>query len=182
VSDDRLRDLQRRYRESGDAADGAAWLRARLRAGELSPERLELAARAGDRAAAQAADLPSPPEDLEAFLAPIPAEIPMLKGMLAAVRAARSWRKGNLKAALDDSAAWLDDPQRESDDLEPHMGIIAGRTDSPSMAVMCVLTACCADGDFRRLACWRALVESEKLSDAATVREAFRAAVVACVL
>jgi hypothetical protein len=50
--DQATRELERRFSETGAPGDGAAWLRARLRAGELDPARLELAAFAGHRAAA----------------------------------------------------------------------------------------------------------------------------------
>lgn len=44
MSDARLRALERTWRESGRSADEQAWLAARLRAGELDPQRLALAA------------------------------------------------------------------------------------------------------------------------------------------
>lgn len=44
MADDRLRELERRFRETGAAQDEAAWLRERLRAGALDEERLRLAA------------------------------------------------------------------------------------------------------------------------------------------
>jgi hypothetical protein len=47
VSDERLRQLERRFRETGTDEDGAAWLGARLRAGELSEDQLRLAAHLG---------------------------------------------------------------------------------------------------------------------------------------
>lgn len=49
--DDRLRRLERAYRESGTHEDGAALLRERERAGTLARERLELAAHVGHPAA-----------------------------------------------------------------------------------------------------------------------------------
>ncbi len=44
MSDERLRELERRWRETGSVEDEAAWLRERVRVGDLSQERLELAA------------------------------------------------------------------------------------------------------------------------------------------
>jgi len=44
MSDERLRELERRWRESGAVADEAAWLAERVRVGEPSRERVELAA------------------------------------------------------------------------------------------------------------------------------------------
>lgn len=45
MSDSRLRTLERRWIETGRVEDEAAWLRERLRWGELSEEQLGLAAR-----------------------------------------------------------------------------------------------------------------------------------------
>ncbi|HZV00947.1 MAG TPA: hypothetical protein VFF73_29800 [Planctomycetota bacterium] len=47
MSDEKLRRLERRWRETGSAADEAAWLRERARTGDLEPERLHLAAYLG---------------------------------------------------------------------------------------------------------------------------------------
>lgn len=51
MSDERARELERRWRESGLVEDRAAWLRERMRSGELPPEKLQLAAALGDAAA-----------------------------------------------------------------------------------------------------------------------------------
>jgi len=51
VSDERLRELERRFREVGTTEAEADWLRERLRAGELVPARLELAGLLGHEAA-----------------------------------------------------------------------------------------------------------------------------------
>lgn len=51
MSDQDLRALERRARATGHVDDAAAHLRARVRRGDLSPERLNLAAYAGDPAA-----------------------------------------------------------------------------------------------------------------------------------
>lgn len=67
VGDARLSELEARWRQTGQVEDHAAWLRARLAAGTLAPDRVELAARLGDPAAALATDRPqaaSPPADL----------------------------------------------------------------------------------------------------------------------
>jgi hypothetical protein len=47
MSDDELRRLERRWRDTGSQADEVAYLHARLRAGELDPQRLALAAYVG---------------------------------------------------------------------------------------------------------------------------------------
>lgn len=54
MSDHRLRELERRFRLSGNLADEAAWLRARVQAGELTQSGLELAAFLGHAAASAA--------------------------------------------------------------------------------------------------------------------------------
>jgi hypothetical protein len=59
VTDDRLREAERVYRESGDVSAEARLLRERARAGTLAPERLELAAELGYEGARAALDLPA---------------------------------------------------------------------------------------------------------------------------
>lgn len=54
MSDDALRELERRFRASGDPADEARWLAESVRAGRLARERVELAAFVGHPAAALA--------------------------------------------------------------------------------------------------------------------------------
>lgn len=51
MSDERLRALERRWREAGSAEDEAAWLQERVRTGALTQGAVELAALAGHRAA-----------------------------------------------------------------------------------------------------------------------------------
>lgn len=51
MSDERLRELERRWKETGAVKDEAAFLLERVRAGQLPQERLELAARLGVQAA-----------------------------------------------------------------------------------------------------------------------------------
>lgn len=52
MADDRLRELERTFRRTGAPADEAAWLRARVQAGELTEGRLRLLAHLGHAAAA----------------------------------------------------------------------------------------------------------------------------------
>lgn len=61
MSDARMRELERRWREGGDDDDRAAWLAERLRAGALEPARAELAAWVGDPAARLALGQPPLP-------------------------------------------------------------------------------------------------------------------------
>ena len=51
MSDSELRDLERRFRESGSSSDETAWLSARVRSGDLARDRLKLAAYCGHPAA-----------------------------------------------------------------------------------------------------------------------------------
>ncbi|MCO5167605.1 MAG: hypothetical protein M9894_14755 [Planctomycetes bacterium] len=62
MSDGRLREAERRWRQSGSVDDEAAFLRERVRAGALPPTRLEVAAACGHPAAARA--LPAPTRGL----------------------------------------------------------------------------------------------------------------------
>lgn len=61
MTDSHLRDLERRFRASGSVEDEAAWLRARVQAGELSQERLELASALGHRGSELASGTASVP-------------------------------------------------------------------------------------------------------------------------
>jgi WD40 repeat protein/predicted Ser/Thr protein kinase len=54
LTDSKLRELERRFRVSGSVEDEAAWLRARVQAGEITDECLQLACRLGQGAAAVA--------------------------------------------------------------------------------------------------------------------------------
>ena len=54
MSDQKLRELERRWRETGSVEDEAAYLRERVRVGDLTQERLELAAYLGHAAACNA--------------------------------------------------------------------------------------------------------------------------------
>ena len=61
MSDQRLRELERRWRENGTDADQAAWLLERVRAGLLTDDRLALAAYADHPAARLALEGQPPP-------------------------------------------------------------------------------------------------------------------------
>ena len=65
MSDLRARELERRWRETGALEDRVAWLRQRMRGGELPLERLALAAAVGDAASGEVLGWPA---DLEARL------------------------------------------------------------------------------------------------------------------
>lgn len=67
MSDEALRELERRYRSTGDHADEVAWLAARLRAGRLEAKNLQAAAKLGHSPAMELTgltELPVPEERL----------------------------------------------------------------------------------------------------------------------
>lgn len=69
MSDARLRELERRWKETNSPDDEAAYLLERVRVGDLTRERLELAAYCGNLAAAQATGIaPLPGLDWLRFL------------------------------------------------------------------------------------------------------------------
>jgi hypothetical protein len=70
MSDQKLRDLERRWRETGTVEDEAAYLLERMRVGELSSEKLELAAFCAHEGARRAlgSDAPALPTEVEAWL------------------------------------------------------------------------------------------------------------------
>jgi hypothetical protein len=63
VTDPDLRTKERRWHTTGEPADKATWLAARLRSGDLSHEHLALAAYLDDRAAAGVLGVSPPPRD-----------------------------------------------------------------------------------------------------------------------
>jgi hypothetical protein len=63
MSDEQLRELERRWRETGAVEDEARFLAERARAGRLSRDKLELAAYLGHRAALSAIERTNPPWD-----------------------------------------------------------------------------------------------------------------------
>ncbi len=65
MADVDLRELERRFRASGLLEDEAAWLRARVQAGDLEQSRLELAAYCGHEVARLVSTPSAPPVDLE---------------------------------------------------------------------------------------------------------------------
>ncbi|MCW8138814.1 MAG: hypothetical protein KIT58_07910 [Planctomycetota bacterium] len=69
MTDQRLRQLERRWRETGAVDDEAAFLMERVRVGDLTSERLELAAFCGHEGARRAApQVSNPPQDPERLL------------------------------------------------------------------------------------------------------------------
>ena len=68
MSDERLRELQRRFQTTGTVADEAALLRARWHAGELTEDKLVLAAYAGSEAAGLVVESPDEPATASAWV------------------------------------------------------------------------------------------------------------------
>ena len=70
MADAKLRDLERRWKETGSPDDEAAYLLERVRVGDLSRERLELAAYCGHEGSRRAVGSDQvPPVDSTAFIA-----------------------------------------------------------------------------------------------------------------
>ena len=67
MSDQKLRELECRWRETGSVEDEAAYLRQRVRVGDLTQERLELAAYCGHEGASAATNLGPPRLGLEGW-------------------------------------------------------------------------------------------------------------------
>lgn len=65
MTDARLRELERRWKETGAVEDEAAYLLQKVRAGALTQERLELAAYCAHEASCLATNLESPPVALQ---------------------------------------------------------------------------------------------------------------------
>lgn len=90
MADQDLRELLRRWQASRSAMDEAAWLAARLRAGELAPERLLLCARIGSTGARRllGAEAPRPERDVERWLEGLLQDAPelALRAAIAALR------------------------------------------------------------------------------------------------
>ncbi|MCO5165050.1 MAG: hypothetical protein M9894_01615 [Planctomycetes bacterium] len=120
MSDDGLRAVEARWRQTGAPEDEAAWLVARVRAGALPPERLRLAARLGHRAAglavgAAAEPLPTCEGEMVPWLrrviAPVGLEplvrvaVVMLRALLARLPDA-PWIEVNARPALEAAEAW----------------------------------------------------------------------------
>jgi len=68
VSDADLRELERRFRETGSVEDEAAWLRERVRVGQLDETRVQLAAHCGLAAALLATESPMPTVALDTLV------------------------------------------------------------------------------------------------------------------
>lgn len=150
VSDQRLRELERKWRESGSVEDEAAYLRERVRVGDLTQERLELAAHCGHEGARSAcAGKLRSLGVLEAVLAtrdPVllgrlacvsarqiaaaasqggAASAELVGGGLEGVAAAEAWFDTQSQAARTGCERVLVAPLRDLDDTQTHEAVIA---------------------------------------------------------
>lgn len=109
MSDAKLRELERRFKESGRVEDEAAWLRERVRAGELDPERLALAAYVGHPGASRAVDDAAGPDDLGAWGEGLRrwGQRVWIRALLSALEHAR------LRSGTAEGRAWLTCPCQE---------------------------------------------------------------------
>ena len=149
--DDRLRELERRFRGTGAVEDEAAWLRERLRVGELAPERLDLAADLGHRAsqAARGRSAGAPArEELAGILTRRGKEV-CARAAVAVVRDAAPALGGAPRAvlaALEDAEQWIVCPCVE------HLSRAAGhwwqfRTADTTLGWLAAQVACVAGYD-----------------------------------
>jgi hypothetical protein len=119
MSDEELRELERRFRETGSVEDHVAYLKGRLRAAALTPERLACAAFLGDAAAQQAieARAPEPWElsDRDVWIArikPVGKEAIVRAVLAVSRRALEVWELGfpderRPRTAIEAAEAWV---------------------------------------------------------------------------
>lgn len=114
-----VREHERRWRETGAPEDQARWLVARLRAGELTRERLELAACLGSHAARAALDGQvrawDAPSDAGSWLVALTAwgDEVLVRGLALAARALAAPEPRAAHDVLEAVLAWCDDPTSE---------------------------------------------------------------------
>ena len=115
MSDARLRELERRWRESGSTEDEAAYLRERVRVGDLTQERLELAAYCGHEGALRATGVRSSPRlTSEGFIATLvmrhDRDIALLAAFAAAMATLNTWESLDWKE--ETSTRYRDSPRK----------------------------------------------------------------------
>jgi hypothetical protein len=125
VSDQRLRQLQRRWAETGDPADAARFLLERVRTGELSLERLRLAAYLGDPPAVAAleGEAPRSPGDLESFVRNLAGwdQAALVRAAIAAARLVlpgwdATWADERPLQAVRAAERWVEEPSQANTD------------------------------------------------------------------
>jgi hypothetical protein len=131
MGDEKLRDLERRWRQTGSVGDEAAYLLERVRVGDLLPTKLELAAYCGHAGASRACNQsalrsqPRASDDLGEWsteLAPwgrealVVAAIASAELFLASLNGSARRRKVHYQAVLATARAWLESPTQETRD------------------------------------------------------------------
>ncbi|MCW8137500.1 MAG: hypothetical protein KIT58_01180 [Planctomycetota bacterium] len=114
MSDTRLRELERRWKETGSPDDEAAYLQERVRVGDLTQERLELAAYCGHEGARRLVDV-SHPTDIRDFVAGLArfGNDLLLSTLVVLAREclhANSDHAHSARAALDAKDRWINCP------------------------------------------------------------------------
>jgi hypothetical protein len=121
MTDQKLRDLERRWKETGAPDDEAAYLLERVRVGDLTRERLELAAYCGHEGARAGAGEGAPPHDfvqwIEGFsrwganamsLVAVAIALPMLRVF------EEDTGEGRLRRAIDAAREYVRHPSAEA--------------------------------------------------------------------
>lgn len=118
MSDERMRQLERRWLESGAEEDETAYLHARVRAGDLPPERLEVAALVGHPAAVAATSgvaQPASPAAVVNALAPHGVDVVLRAGVACLRLVVSSWAEALpddpwIPRLLETCERWLLEP------------------------------------------------------------------------
>jgi len=141
VTDSKLRELERRWKETGSVEDEARYLLERVRVGDLERERLELAAYCGHEGARWALDVPSIMDNEERLLQHVEAadrDLLPLFAFSAAAEVLTLWEthfpdETAPRATLGALQAWLEE------------GSVRARQDLPSLgkAVLQVIKRRC---------------------------------------
>lgn len=143
MSDTALRELERRWQESGSPADEAAYLAARLRQGELDRIQLEVAAWAGRRAASSLTQVPSGPDDPLLLVIGLAAwsHALVVRGVNLAVSAALTGADPDPDAAqaLDLSARWVEAPHTVPAEALRGRALVAAQGCDPGIGLVIAL-------------------------------------------
>jgi len=175
MSDERLRQLERRWRASGSVHDESGYLLERVRAGDLSRERLELAAYCGHQGAraASAGDAPAAPQGLGDWgrgLEPWGKE-PCVRAALSAGWAQSQAKEYSVDAvrALRRALAWIRCPCQRHRALAREA---AGRSSKIRSATEAALAAAAADAEGAASKASKALARAAKVVGEGRVRAA----------
>ncbi|MCO5166489.1 MAG: hypothetical protein M9894_09005 [Planctomycetes bacterium] len=190
MADARLRTLERRWRESGAGCDHARFLVERLRAGEVEPEQVLLAAHLGDAGAREALGLEGDPAApgqrawttaLGAWRGPVPARaalaaarlvLPVFdRGLNPDPRPRRALRAGEAQVVCPCAAH----AQRAAAAAEQADALAS---DDAGTAVWAAVQATCATGDEALPLLESAVVSAGRVAGVVAVRAAVRDALV----